>query len=490
MSLNIDEGSIFSIYRDLLLEQAPQTVDVNIFKEFEIKLVRAKYRLFDQYPFFGLTLQKLKMVIVSPEDEKKLGIDTMAVDNNRNIYINVNFVMNVLSDAEVMGVLAHEVMHIATLTFPRQRGRNMKIWNIATDYIMNRDLLEQGFSLPSLGCLPKQVNNQWIVEIPDFSKVTTKAVAQGKVSAPKMLKIDVTDMTAEQLYDELVKAQAKIDFDQLVDMLGELDKHLTDGEAKEVEGMAAPNGDPVYTKNSGEGKSESQKHNENKALVQDAAQQAQEIAKKRGTDAGMPRSFDKKLLKPKTNWKQLLKSFIVGATVVKTDWSRPSRRHNNSEFFHPKKYTEKNELQAVVAIDTSGSISEAVLRTFLGAIADIISAYRTYKIKMLVLLWHANVYNHYEVDTTKKSVAKNIEELKALQAVGGGTNISSIKKFLDKYQPGKNIKGGLLVFTDGFVEENPMLPNAPKKMFFITDDGTDEILKKFGPTYFVDVPHQ
>ena len=71
----------------------------------------------------------------------------MAVDDNSNIYINPEFVLKELSDDETTGVLAHETMHNATLSLFRLRGRNMKLWNIATDYVMNRDLLEMGLKL-------------------------------------------------------------------------------------------------------------------------------------------------------------------------------------------------------------------------------------------------------------------------------------------------------------------------------------------------------
>jgi predicted metal-dependent peptidase len=512
MSYNKERDSIYFIYENILQQaSAPNTnaaantppgqaadevnaMDPETFKLFETRLIRAKFKLFSQFPFFGLTLQKLKTVIVTPEEQKKYGIDTMAVDDNGNIYINANFVINDLTDPEIMGVLAHEVMHIATLSFVRQRGRDQLLWNVATDYIMNRDLLEQGIALPKLGCLPAKDNNdRWIVNYPYFDiknkgNKTTVSGGQIKVSGgQKIAKIDVTDMTAEQLYDELTKYQ--IDREAMKELLDQLDKHLSPKEGEQIKGQPPPNGDPVYVKNSGEGKTESQKHNELKGKVQQAAQQAKQEAQRRGTDAGLPRSFDKRLLEAKVNWKQLLKNFITGSTTVKTDWTRENRRLGGGHFFNPRRVIEKNELQAVIGIDTSGSISESVLRTFISEIAGIINSHRSYNIKMIVMLWDVEVYAFAEIDTKTKGIPKSIEELKNLHARGGGTEISSMKTFLDKKYPGKKIKGGLLVFTDGHVENNPSLPDTKKKMFFITMDGTDKILKKYGPTYFIDVPH-
>ena len=52
-----------------------------------------------------------------------------------------------------------------------------------------------------------------------------------------------------------------------------------------------------------------------------------------------------------------------------------------------------------------------------------------------------------------------------------------------------NFKEYVLNLSDGEVEENPQFPDAKRKLFMITEGGTDEILKKYGPTFFVDVPH-
>ena len=106
---------------------------------------------------------------------------------------------------------------------------------------------------------------------------------------------------------------------------------------------------------------------------------------------------------------------------------------------------------------------------------------------MTVLLWDTKVADAFDVDTSKMNLSQITTGLMRMKATGGGTDISCIQKYLEKKNPGEPIKGGLLVFTDGYVEDNPILPKAPKKLFLITKDGSDEILKKYGPTYFIDV---
>ena len=455
-----DEKKIGGLYQRILLEQEEpkKIMDPATFAKFEEKLIRARYALYRDYPFFGLMLTKLRTV---PTED----VETMAVDNDGNIYINPNFVLNELSDAEVTGVLAHEVMHIATMTFFRQRGRTMKLWNIATDYMMNRDLLEMGVALPKMGLLPKNQGNQWIVK------------EQG------LPPIDITDLTAEELYNELNKIaqQQQQQLQKILDQLGikqeQLDKHLTPEEAQQIEAQGVPSDDENF-------KPSKKGQGQIKADIDEALETAKRT---RGEDAGVPRSFAKDLLKPKANWKNLLRNFVKSASTQYHDWGRPQKRALASGYYAPKIRLEQEDIDLVIAIDTSGSISEDIMKVFLTELMGIIRTFKNVKINLL--LWHTSVYKEVDIDTRKKKIDDIQKELLNLPYQGGGTEISSIKKYLDK-KPTKSKKiTGLLVFTDGEVEENPQFPDAKRKLFMITEGGTDEILKKYGPTFFVDVPH-
>jgi predicted metal-dependent peptidase len=72
-----------------------------------------------------------------------------------NLYININFLMQHLTIAETAAVLAHEALHVITHTFPNEMGRLRKIWNFATDYIMNSEIVKvsgEKLNLPE-GCV-------------------------------------------------------------------------------------------------------------------------------------------------------------------------------------------------------------------------------------------------------------------------------------------------------------------------------------------------
>lgn len=71
---------------------------------------------------------------------------TMWVDG---VYLGYNpaFVIG-LTDAEIKGVLAHEVLHVACGHCWRRGSRDQELWNEACDYAINHIVLEAGFVLP------------------------------------------------------------------------------------------------------------------------------------------------------------------------------------------------------------------------------------------------------------------------------------------------------------------------------------------------------
>lgn len=53
-----------------------------------------------------------------------------------------------LKDAELVGVVAHEVMHCAAQHLWRRGGRERVLWNVAADMVVNQALREAGITLP------------------------------------------------------------------------------------------------------------------------------------------------------------------------------------------------------------------------------------------------------------------------------------------------------------------------------------------------------
>jgi len=207
-------------------------------------------------PFFAVFAMKCTFIYLPPGNNK--GVNTMAVTyTGTTIMINTFFGSKVLTQEEFDGVVAHEVYHIMSQSLVRIGTRdNHKLWNIATDYIMNLELIRAGIALPTMGLVPELANPKdyssdataditFIIDvnkfkdylntapksaIKDYIKKHTKVVIVkmpvdvaiskgiinaapagqqgGTVPAERVL-VDITKMTQENLYDviyELNKA--------------------------------------------------------------------------------------------------------------------------------------------------------------------------------------------------------------------------------------------------------------------------------------------
>lgn len=95
-----------------------------------------------KYPFFGSVIANVKY-----EEDKSLGT---AGTNGQIIYYNPDY-LNSLSKEEQTFVFAHEVCHIAFNHILRSEGKDINLWNIATDGVTNQFLKRDGLKMPKGG---------------------------------------------------------------------------------------------------------------------------------------------------------------------------------------------------------------------------------------------------------------------------------------------------------------------------------------------------
>lgn len=124
--------------------------------DLNFKLEKAKVELILTYPFFGIILTRFELI-------ENSNIRTFATDGKK-IYYNTEFADS-LTLNEVIGVLAHEIMHIVLLHVSRINGRDIKKWNISADYVINLLLEEENFVLPSDCLYDKQYENMSAEEV-------------------------------------------------------------------------------------------------------------------------------------------------------------------------------------------------------------------------------------------------------------------------------------------------------------------------------------
>lgn len=104
------------------------------------RIVRARSILIQENPFFGVLSMRLTLV-------ERPDVGTAATDG-ANLFYAPEFVMS-LTEKQLLGVLAHEIMHCALQHMTRLGGRDMKRANEAADYAINPELIRMRFELPA-----------------------------------------------------------------------------------------------------------------------------------------------------------------------------------------------------------------------------------------------------------------------------------------------------------------------------------------------------
>ena len=174
--------------------------------------------------------------------------------------------------------------------------------------------------------------------------------------------------------------------------------------------------------------------------VEEAIRQGVLVAGKLGS--GGARDLEA-LLKPQIDWRDVLREFISATCAGKdfSTWARPNRRFVSTGVYMPSGISQSvGEL--VVAVDTSASIGQRELTTFLSEIKSVCDNVRPDRIRLLY--WDTKVcadetYNHAETDTLVQSTKP---------AGGGGTDVSCVSEYMAEHKINPQ---AVIVFTDGYV---------------------------------------
>jgi predicted metal-dependent peptidase len=141
---------------------------------------------------------------------------------------------------------------------------------------------------------------------------------------------------------------------------------------------------------------------------------------------------------PTMPWRELIQTNLTSA--IKNDYSfaKPSRRSWHMDAIMPG-MTPGEEIDIVVAIDMSGSISSRQAAQFLGEVGGMMDMFAGYKIH--VFCFDTDVYNPQDFNSDNM---ETIEEY--VPEGGGGTDFRAIFSYLKERGEPVN---RLIVFTDG-----------------------------------------
>ena len=353
------------------------------------KLITARVGLLLKASFFGNLATRLKLVNA---DE---WCGTAATDG-RNFYYNSRFIQ-MLRPKEIEFLFGHEVLHCVYDHFGRRGDRDPQLFNIANDFCVNADLIKHHVG----------------------EKITT---------VPCLYDPKYDGMSSEEIYDILYEKADKIDIGKLLDQM--IDEHL-DGEGDS-------DGDP-----DGKGKGRPKLTAEERQAIKDEIKEAMLAAAATVDGAGNLPAGVKRLIQeltePQMNWRELLRMQLESTIKSDYTWMRASRKGWHMDAVMPGMKLDPM-IDIAVALDASGSISETMLKDFLGEIQGIMESFPAYRIH--VVTFDTEAYNPVQYDSENLDDICNYE-IKG----GGGTDFDCIFNYLkaNEIEPKR-----LVVFTDGY----------------------------------------
>ena len=349
------------------------------------KLITARIGLLLKAPFFGNLATRL--ILKNADD----WLPTAATDG-RYFYYNSEFV-NKLPIKQTEFLFGHETLHNVYDHMGRRGDRDPQLFNIACDYAVNLDLVDQRIG----------------------EKITT---------VPILLDNKYKGMSSEEIYDKLYENAEKIDLSKLLSQM--LDEHL-DGDGDDADGEGS--GRPKYTEA------------EKKAIrdeIKDAVLGAAQTCGAGNLPAGVKRMLQD-MTEPKMNWRELLQQQIESTIKADYTWMKPSRRSWHMDAIFPGQNV-ADMIDICISVDLSGSISDKQCRDFFSEIHGIMQMYEAFKIT--VWTFDTEVYN------PAVFTQDNMDEiLDYVPQGGGGTTFEANWAFMkeNEIEPKK-----FIMFTDGY----------------------------------------
>jgi predicted metal-dependent peptidase len=297
---------------------------------------KARARLLLKSAFYGT------LVVTTPSYITRHPRIKTAGTNGLKVWYNADFIADLSTD-QLIGLIAHEICHIALMHPFRRQNRNPKLWNIACDHAINLMLLADGFKLPEHGHHDKKFKG----------------------------------MSAEKIYDILLEEQQQQPQPQPQEggdggddggdqaMPGEGDQPVPGSPAAADQGVPGIGADLIeedFTDDPDAGKAAQDEVKGRLVQAVNAGRMAGQLP------AGIARQLHD-LIHPPVSWEDVLRPYMQALVADDESWSRRNRRY--SSVYLPSRASPSLG-KAVVIGDTSGSITDKDLKLIGGAVVSIV----------------------------------------------------------------------------------------------------------------------
>lgn len=374
-------------------------------------------------PFYGFFLLNLNKEFSNSLPTAGVGLNGI----NQMLYINPTF-WDSLSENHKLGLLKHELLHICFFHLTmRNSFVDKKLFNIAADLEINQYI--------NSDCLPEGG-----ITMSSFPTLTLDLKAGTNYYYQKLLENSKSDNPDSRL-QSLMSGQSGPPTDENGDLhptWKEFD-NLTDTEKKLIQ-------------------------NQVEHILKESATQ---INKSRGVIPGEMKSTIDELFKIKEevfNWKAYFRRKMGCSTEV---YTKKSRRKMSKRFEDNAGIKIKQKHHILVAVDTSGSVSNTELMEFFSEIHHI------YKAGTRVTI--------LECDTKINEIYEYSGKFKGSVVGRGGTDFTPPVEYYNKY---KNKFTTMVFFTDGYA---PVECKPHKQMLWVISSQGTEDLGLF-PGYKIKIP--
>lgn len=295
-----------------------------------------------------------------------------AMTNGRDVKFGRQFVES-LNDTDLRGVILHEAKHKMyrhLLTWKHLNKQDPQRANMACDYVINIELVDEGkasggfVSLPKGGLIDEKFRGLNSAEV--FNLLPPQPPQGGKGAG-----FDEHDWEGAESLNEAEKVELAKEIDQ-------------------------------------------------------AIRQGAILAGKVG--GNIDRSFTD-LMSAKVDWKEALREFVSSVSSGKDDstWRKPNRRWLQHDIYMPSTISESMG-RVVVAIDTSGSIWGEVLNRFVSEVASVMTNMNPEQVDLLY--WDSKVAGHEVYGLNDADRMTSTTKPKG----GGGTSPSCITAYMRKHK--------------------------------------------------------
>ena len=311
-----------------------------------------------------------------------------------SLFYNPKFVEK-LPPSELIGTLAHEVMHPALNHHTRRGDRNPKLWNFAADYAINPVIIDAGLNLPKgvllnnayRGMNAEAIYNLLAREEQDNQQSSCNGTSQNPANGGS------GDPGADDSTGDEGEGDHELDFPENIG--GVLD---------------APN------EKSPDAPATQAQLDRQAAEWEKAVAQAVAMSRMAGNlPVGVERLVEQ-AAEAKHDWREHLRlAFSQAAMPTNYSWTRPNSRFMHAGFYFPGVLRE-GVGEVVIAVDCSGSISDRILALFQAEASAIVQENQPSRVH---IMYFDEII--HRVDTFEMG-----ESITIMPQGGGGTNFVPI----------------------------------------------------------------